>query len=408
MKRTFSRRASLVVLVAAAVAAVAATAAASDAATSARGRSAAAPRFEVLAVLPLSGPGGYVGALAGRALAAAAGTINHSGGILGRQVGLKIVDDGGDGNRAISEVQQELGSGTRYGLVVAGAFTSEALPLAAALAKTPILQMSFSASDQLNDPATYPFHYGTVEGFVPNAVGLVDKIKKDHISKIAIVCGDNAGGHSGATALQTAAKDAGLTVTATVFVPTSAADATPQVQQAQASAPQALAMIANTPATATVIAARAKLGWSVPFYGDATVASVQWGQIATPAALQGVKVQTFPYLVSGNAATKTPAYRAFLKGLAKYDAHPSATLFIATTSWDQLMLVRAAALKAHSVDSATLARTMPTLHSSSQVPGWIGSRSIYSATSHFPTVGNGDFIYVTPGPLVDGLMVPGR
>jgi branched-chain amino acid transport system substrate-binding protein len=363
--------------------------------------------FRVLAVVPLSGPLAFVGDLEGRSLAAAAGTINKSGGIRGHKVELKIVDDSGDGNVAISLLQQAM-SGTTYNLIIPGATTGEAVPLAAALKSNPTIQIGITAADALNDPATYPAHFGTVEGFLPNATGLVARMKKDGVSRFAIVCGDTATGHSGAVALQSAAKDAGLSVTSTVFIPSGSADAAPQLQQVNGTNPQAIAMAGNTPATASVIAARVKLGLTIRLYGDATMGAAQFGTIASSSDLKGVIVQTFPYLVKGNAASKTKAFLAFLKGLHKYDPHPSSSLFTAVASWDQLMLARAAAIKSKSIDGATLTKVMSSITTAKQVPGWFGATKIFTATNHFPSVQNSDFIYVKPGPLVDGLMLAGK
>jgi ABC-type branched-subunit amino acid transport system substrate-binding protein len=233
-------------------------------------------------------------------------------------------------------------------------------------------------------------------------------MKKDGITKFAIVCGNDASGQGGAKALQSSAKAHGLTVTKTVFVPDDAPDATPQVQQAVSSGPQAIAVAAYTPADGPILKARTKLNVTLPVYGDAFFADVNFSAVVTPADLKGVVLENFPWLVKGDPATTTAGWRAFHAAFGKLEPHPPVTLAAPIVSYDAVLLARAAALRAKSVDGAALAKAMPHVSLASQVPGWIGGKKIYLPASHVLLVEASDLKFYKAGGQVDGLLVPGK
>jgi ABC-type branched-subunit amino acid transport system substrate-binding protein len=362
--------------------------------------------YRVLAILPTSGRLGFVGLLEAHAIAAAAHVINKQGGILKHLVELKVVDDGGDGNKAVSVLQQELASGTKYNLIIGGAFGSDAVPLAAALASNPALQIPMAAETVLNDPKKYPNLFIPGAGFSANANGVMVQLKKDNITKIAIVGGDNPTGHNGADALEASAKSAGITVTANVFVPATSVDATPQLQQAQSSGPQALVISGFTPANPAIIKSRTKLGWNVPVYMDGFAAAINMGPFTTTADRKGIKLEVFPFFVKGDASQTAPAFAAFLKNVYRYDPHPALSVYASMVAYDGLMLARGAAIKAKSIEGPAVSKAMNTITDSSQAPGFVGGKKLYTSTNHFWGTAGSDFHFVQAGPLVDGLVVP--
>jgi branched-chain amino acid transport system substrate-binding protein len=234
----------------------------------------------------------------------------------------------------------------------------------------------------------------------------VAQMKKDNVSSFGIIEGDDATGHGGASALQDAAKQFGLKVTGTVFVPDTAVDATAQVQQLRASNPQAIAIVGFTPANPPVFAARSKLGWNVPVYLDPSAAAVNLGSFTTAAERKGLKLGGFPYFVKGSPAASTPAYKSFLTNIYKFEPHPPISMLGSMVTWDVLMLARAAAEKSHSIDGPAMVAAMNHITNSSQVPGYVGGTRLYSPTSHIWQWRPSDYTFLPPGVLVNGELVP--
>ena len=376
---------------------------ASDASSSAGG--AGKSPFHVLAILPMSGQFAAIGTKDVAGARAAVNIVNGQGGILGHPVTLKVVDDAGDGSTAVSALQQALASGTQYNAIGPdGTLNQEIFPLAAALRKTPVLQVTAGADASLNN---YPYLYQTSTGFTANEESMMARLKQDGISRFAILCGDDATGQTGAHALSTAAKQAGLTVTATVCVPDGATDATPQLQQAAGSGAQAFAVAGFTPATPAILKARTKLGLKTPVYLDSFAAVNNFGATNSPADLKGVWIQDWPYLVQGDPATQTPTWQAFHTAFAKLYPHSTSSIFGAVLAYDSIMLMRAAATKAHSTDAKSLASVPGTITTSTEVPGWIGPQNVYTQADHALHVQPSDLKWYKAGPQVNGLLVPG-
>ena len=367
------------------------------------------PPFRVLLIIPKSGPLGFVGLLEARGMAAAQQVINKQGGILGHKVLIDFIDGQGSGTVTVAAVQQAIASGKKYGLITCGSFGSDAVPCAPVIAHVNALQIPLAAETALNNPGAYPNVFITSGGFQPGANGVVAKMKSTGITKFAILSGDDTTGHNGATALQAAAKAYGLAVSATVFVPDAAADATPQLQQAEASNPQAFAMSGFTPAIPATIKARSKLGLTnVPLYGDWLVASFNFGSFSTVADRENVWFQQLPYFVTGTPQYKSKDFQAFMKQLYVYEPNPALLLDSPYVAWDALMLARGAAIKAKSVDGNKMAKALAKISKSSDVPGFFGSKLLYGGKSRFENWKPSDFIWVKAGVQVKGILVPDK
>lgn len=370
---------------------------------------AAKPPFKVLLVLPTSGPLGFVGIIEARGAAAAARVINKQGGILGSKVELKVVDGTGDGARTVSAVQQELAGGTKYNLISCGSFGSDAVPCAAALRKNPTLQIPFAAETVLNDPKTYPNVFILSGGFDANAAGLAAKVKRDSLTRVAILSGDNATGRNGADALQKAFAKAGITVTSTVFVPVSAADATAQLQQAQASNPQAYVMSGFTPATVPILKARTKLGLTgAKLYLDWYAGSLNMGPFSTTDDRKNVLVEMWPFFVKGSAANRAPGFQTFLKNFYALEANPPILLSAPLVGWNALMLARGAAEKAKSTSGPKMIAAAASLRQTSEARGFFLGKKLYTPGSRLTQEGPGDYVFVNAGVLDKGLLVPDK
>jgi ABC-type branched-subunit amino acid transport system substrate-binding protein len=372
-------------------------------------RTAAKSPFRVLLVVPKSGPLGFVGLMEARGMAAAQQIVNRQGGILGHKVLLDVRDGQGSGTVTVSQVQSALASGTKYNLISCGSFGSDSIPCAAIVAKVNALQIPLSAESALDDTSKYPNLFITSSGFQPGADGVVAKMKAAKITKFAILSGDDTTGRQGATALQTAASKYKLTVTSTVFVPDTAADATPQLQQAAASNPQAFAMSGFTPAIPATIKARTKLGLtSTPLYADWLVGSFNFGSFSTLEDRKNTLFEELPFFVTGTPQYKSATFQAFMKQYYAYDSKPALMLDAPYVAWNALMLARGAAKLAGTLDGNKMAKVLAKTSKSSAIPGYIGGKLLYGGKTRYIHGTPSDYIFVKAGVQDKGILVPDK
>lgn len=360
--------------------------------------------FRVLFVGPLSGPLAVVGTSEAAGFDAAAKVVNAEGGILGHQVEVTKLDDGGDGTKGIALLEEALAD-DEYHLISAGAGAYDAVAMAAVLADNPTLQIPLAAESVLNDPDTYPNLYIMGGGFGPQTVGVMEKLKADGITKVAILYGDNV--PDGAKALEDAADEVGLEVTATVGVPAAATDATPQVQQAMASGPEAIAISGFSPALVPILKARTKLELDVPVYLDPFAAAANLGPTTTPEDRAGVHMEVFPFLVKDGADASDEAWQAFAEAIPEFLPEPLISLYAPLVAWDAVMLARAAAVKAGTISGQEVPDALGTIELAADAPGFIGGEKLYVAGDHFWQLAPSDYIWVDAGPSEGGLIVPG-
>jgi branched-chain amino acid transport system substrate-binding protein len=369
--------------------------------------SAAKAPFRFLFVTSTSGPLGFVGKTEAAGYRAGINVVNARGGINGATAELKTVDDAGSGAKAVAAVQQETAS-TSFNVVTCGSFGDDGLPCAAAIAKQKYLQIPAIAESQLNNRKKYPNTFNAGGLFEPAELGMVREMKRKKLKKIVIVVGDNATGRTASGILARAAKKEKVTVTKTVFVPLGATDATPQVQQAQATGAQAMAITGFTPSNIPALKAKAKLGWNVPVYCDWYCANGNFASM-TSAERKNIVTQVWPFMINGHKSTKTGAFSTMIAQWKKEQG--SDPMFLAITAplvtYNIPLHVQAAAKVAKSITLAKLKKALEQqVTAAKQVRGFIGPKLLYKGSYHAYRTQPGDFIYTRAGVLKDGFITP--
>jgi branched-chain amino acid transport system substrate-binding protein len=381
-------------------------AAASKSASASGSGAASGSPYRVLYICPLSGQLAAAGAAELSGLKAAAAAVNAQGGVLGHKVTITTMDDAGTGTKAVAAAQQALASGAQYNLIFGGCFGQDGIPVSAAFAKTPAIQIS-PLPDNLIKSGKYPYVF--LAGSLTSApeVAMATEMKSKGITKFAIVTGDDATGQPGAQELQAAAKSLGMNVTSTQFVPDTAVDATSQVQAAIGSHPQAIAVNNFTPTIGPILKARTKLGSTLPLYGDAYFSALNLAAVSTTQDRTGVTSQAFPFLVHGTPAEKTPSWVAFQKFDAKFNPKPLLSLYADMTTWDGLMEARAAAIKAGTISGAAVPQALAGITTASDVQGFLGGKALNSPSYHAWALTPEDYFYAPAGISKAGIIYPG-
>jgi len=329
--------------------------------------------------------GSESGALAGvgnaflHGAVAGAHIVNASGGVLGHKITLKIIDSGSDPAKAVQLLQQELASGVKYTAVEAdnGVISGAISPIVAQHTNMLYTGASATPAQTLTACPNCYFSGPTQDTQVSGSIAYA---KKKGYKSMAFFAADNASGRGYALYAKQEAAKYGLSYTEG-FAPLGVIDATPQLQQLLAGKPDVL--VIDGSGSSVALPARAKIGSSIPVIcGQGCAGSTSWTTLTT-GQRAGVTIMTLPFLVQNDPTTKTFAYKQYLKYLNPIDPTPRAFgLNAGITSYENMMLMRAAAKKCNCVDGARWAKELESVTSSKKVAGWIGPPTLFGPGIH--------------------------
>lgn len=360
--------------------------------------------YRLLILAPMSGALKTAGTGYSAAALVAVDDINASGGILGRKVVAKVVDDQSQPNQAVTLLQQELSGPERPDAVYAGATSNESLALVPILSREKIVNIGVSSSNVLNDPAKYPYTFRAVPPSKYYAEYLGRTLKAKGYQKISIVASNDALGKSISDDEKAGMTAAGLTVSEATFNSTDL-DLTATLSQAKDQNPDAVVSSALLPQTsALILQAREKVGLTAPLYADATM-SGDVASLVQPSALKDVSVAS--YAINFPAAA-TPALKKLTDAVkAKLDGKVPNYVLAYAYSYDAVKLLQVSAKVAGSTDADKVKAALENLPE--QPAGTYLSFPQYKFTtaSHFNmAVQDSDFDVKPLGAMVDGQFTP--
>jgi ABC-type branched-subunit amino acid transport system substrate-binding protein len=227
--------------------------------TSAAGSSAIpAGPIKLGAILTTSGPNAEFGLSEEAQLNAYAGLVNAAGGIDGHQVQIVVENDQGNptvaAQLALQFVQQKV-AGVVYNGIPAS--EQQAAPI---LNKYKILQITPDYAG-LSNAAKYPYMFATNPNAVAQMVPLAEYAKSKGWNKIAVLTDGSTFGTDLVQPFEAEAKKLGITITATITFPPTAAVVTTQITQAKASGANTVAVLA-TGGYGAVWTSMKSVGWN--------------------------------------------------------------------------------------------------------------------------------------------------
>jgi branched-chain amino acid transport system substrate-binding protein len=350
-------------------------------------------------------------------LKAAITDINAKGGINGREVRLETQNDQNDPTTAVNLLQQRLSSGKRPDAVYPGgssAVTQAMLPI---LTREKILSTDATSSDALNKPSDFPYHFGVSQLASAPLPAFIAELQGKGYKKIGMIFANSATGQNTEASFSKGIKAAGMDFTS-VSYDEKALDMTPQLQQLQATNPDAVIYSAFGTPTLYVLKSRNQMGWDIPFYADQIAAAFAYAKNMQPSELKNVFIQTSAAYLKGGVASNWPLLTHFTELVKAEEGGPaslSATgVGLAAVGYNALMMVKVGADQAGSDDAEAIAKALESMKPVTPFPflsfgpnGEFGGYQ-YTSTNHFPTLKTEAFEYVTPGSYDgDGLYTPG-
>lgn len=337
------------------------------------------------------------------ALKAAVAVVNASGGVNGRQLHLEILDDKGDGTQAVSLLRGKIDSGKIPDILVDGTSTPESLALQPLVSQYNILTISTSTGGLSIDSTVAKNR--TKFATTPDVTVLANTSAKYMVSKgyhkVAFLSSSDGYGKLWVGAYSKAAQAAGLEVTATKSFDLTALDLTPQLQALQESHPDVLYAEAYGPPAGYVLSGREKLGWTgTPMIGAVTFSVADLTKIVDAGALKNVIVQAPTVLKYVEPDQMSPNVKTFIDAI-KAEGPITSAISGYAFEYDAIQVAAAAIKKAGSTNASKVAEALENL---GEVATTVVQSTYYRPDSHFPSQVDSAWVFLTPGPLVDGMI----
>lgn len=334
---------------------------------------------------------------------ASVAAVNDAGGILGRKIDLQVIDDTADPTVAVTKLREALSGPDKPAIVMnSGPSTvSEAtLPI---LTQNKILSFNIGPTATSGDPKVNPYNFDLSPSVPDYISSFVAELKARHYKKVGILHGSSAYGELFGQLTKDAFTKEGFTVTGDEGYDNASLDMTAQLAALKQGNPDVVVLDAYGAPLGYVLQGFQKLGWDVPIMGNTSVSAT--GLIATdpPAGVLGtdqVKKLTMQVFSSTKYNPSDSRVNKAVKQMrAAGDIKSS---LILAYNYDSMFLVKAAAEKAKSLDAQALAKALvdPSVLKAADT-AMLGQYN-FTAASHTPHAPAAEFLFIKPGPLVNG------
>jgi branched-chain amino acid transport system substrate-binding protein len=357
--------------------------------------------FTVYASLAVTGPLAGIAGANVEGLEAAVADVNDNGGILGREVKLVVGDDGADPTKAATLLQEQLDKGP-IDFVVAGNTSNVGLAMLPLLTREGIISTGQQAA--VNDPETYPYHFGFV---IPNSTqtaAMVEKVEDEGYEKVAMLHANDANGTAVADTYRGLFDDAGIDFVDESFNPTDV-DMTAQLQRLQAQDPDVLILSGLGSVAGYLLQSRTKLGWDIPTLGHTDLGTTDLSAVSGEADWNNVEVMTFWSM--NPDAPRTAGFDKLMTALRDGGSKLDQGFSQYSAMWDPIHLAKYAFEKAGTDDVDKVAEVYQSLDVTADPDSdyTFLPYLAYTPTNHQLEVKPADsMVFIKPGPYVDGLV----
>jgi branched-chain amino acid transport system substrate-binding protein len=353
--------------------------------------------FRVVVVAAQSGPLAVNGTSYVRGIKVAADEINSSGGVLGQQVEVEVLNSQGDATKAVSLLRDRLDSGPKPAMVLDGTISNETIALLPILTQNKVLSCGVSLTSKANQPKVYPYSFHVANHATDQAAAMAVKLKDAGYKKVGLFQQNDANGQVSQEGYKKALTDAGFEVIAEAYDPT-ALDMTAPLQRLASQQPDVIVVTANGPAASYVFQSRLKAGITIPTFADTSVIQ-DIASLVPAAALDNVSLFTFGINKFIPEAERDAAEKSWYDKM-EAGGDIKQIMFVYAASHDCVALAAAGAKKADSFDAADIAKALES--------GDVGEKNYvafkkisYSADDHFVSADADEYAVITPIPKTD-------
>ena len=342
---------------------------------------------------------------------------NANGGIGGREVELIENNDQNDPTSAVSALQEQINSGNKPDLVYPGGSSAVSLSLLPITTREEILTIGATVASQLNDPESFPYHFGTAEltnAYVPPFGQIAEA---NGFEKIAMIFSNNPTGQAAEAAYREDIEAAGMEFVSVGYQP-DALDMTPQLEQLRSQNPDALIFEGYGTPVQYLMRSRSGMRWDIPSFSTQTSSTFPFVDNFSEEELDEVRVIQSNWTVNeGETPQEMVEFIEKVKATPEGDTLPETGVRLPAVSAAAVQLA-AWAVEQNEGESDT-ASIIETFYESLPEEGgdatpWVtdskGPNAYrYTEENHFPFSPPEIFLYIEPGMYDDtGMYVPGK
>lgn len=342
---------------------------------------------------------------------------NANGGIGGREVELIENNDQNDPTSAVSALQEQINSGNKPDLVYPGGSSAVSLSLLPITTREEILTIGATVASQLNDPESFPYHFGTAEltnAYVPPFGQIA---AEQGFEKIAMIFANNPTGQAAEAAYREDLEAAGMEFVSVGYQP-DGLDMTPQLEQLRSQNPDALIFEGYGTPVQYLMRSRSGMRWDIPSFSTQTSSTFPFVDNFSEEELENVRVIQSNWTVDeGETPEEMVEFIDKVKATPEGDTLAETGVRLPAVSAATVQLT-AWAVEQNEGETDT-ASIIETFYESLPEEGgdatpWVtdskGPNAYrYSEDDHFPFSPPEIFLYIEPGMYDEtGMYVPGK
>ncbi|MEN6489200.1 MAG: ABC transporter substrate-binding protein [Smithella sp.] len=335
----------------------------------------AAPPIKIGALLSVSGPASFLGEPERNTAKMMVDEINKAGGIKGRKLELIVIDTQGDATKAVQGANKLI-KDDKVAAIIGPSITGDTMAIIPVVEKAQIPLISCAAGVKITEPVK-KWVFKTAQNDALAVLRIFDYMKKQKISRIAILTVSDGFGSSGREQLVLKAKDFGIQIVSNETYGPKDTDMTAQLTKIRASNAQAIVCWGTNPGPAVVARNAKQLGIKLPLYMSHGVSSRNFIELAGPAA-EGIILPSGRVIVANQLPKSDPQKKTLLNYVNNYKKYYKVEGdHFGGHAYDAIMLLQNAIARG----AQTPAAIRDQLEKTSKLPG-IGGTFTFSPTDH--------------------------
>ena len=365
----------------------------------------AAETIKIGSFLAVTGPASFLGDPELKTLQLYVDEINQQGGLLGKQVELIHYDTGGNAKEAVNFFKR-LVKKDKVDIILGGSSSGESLAVMPLAEEEQIPFISMAGAVKIIEPVQ-KWTFKTPHTDRMAAAKIYEDMKRQGITKVALITGDGGFDKSGREECLKLAPEYGIEIVADESYGNKDTDMTAQLTKIRNSGAQAILNFGFGTGPAIVTKNVRQLGIDLPLYQSHGVASKKYIELAGEAA-NGVRLPAAALLVPEKLTDDDPQKAALLAYKQKYEAAHGDVSTFGGHAYDAFVIAVDAIKRAGTTDKA---KVRDAIEQTQGLPGTAGIFNM-SATDHMGLgldafkmlqICGGDWVIVDEGAAGDSL-----
>ncbi len=300
----------------------------------------AAPPVKIGALFSVTGPASPLGEPERNTAVMMVDAINKAGGIKGTKLELIVYDTQGDATKAVQGVNKLI-KDDKVVAIIGPSTTGDSMAIIPVIEKSEIPLVSCAAGIKITDPVK-KWVFKTAQNDSLAVMKIYNNLRKQKVSKIAIITVSDGFGASGREQLKGQAKAFGMEIISDETYSPKDTDMTVQLTKIRDSKAQAVICWGTNPGPAMVARNAKQLGIKIPLYMSHGVSSKKFIELAGDAA-EGIMLPSGKVIVADQLPKTDPQKKALMSYVNQYKARYKVEGdHFGGHAWDAVMLLKGA------------------------------------------------------------------